>query len=286
MSETEKRYLELLLEPLDKCAAYKPKFGSSRSESISLDQFKRMYGEDPFYHWIGLDTELMYAAHRAAGGMTSIYRNLGKGCERLIQAVIQDSLQLSQEQIEWSYAIVKKDTTKGTLTLDARIDIQHVGDPAKRLKFSDWIQRSGRFLGLSGERISQLRGAVFEVRQGYESADAKRSSADLAFGMNAASANYLPVFAIISTQTSAAVLRRYGNSKMLVLKGSRVDDDNLSTYAFFTNVIGYDLAQFFERNSAAMRQRCDRVLQALLSAKSDAASRPATAVILKKKRPS
>jgi len=31
-----------------------------------------MYRSDPFYNWVGLDNPLMYAAHKAAGGMTSI----------------------------------------------------------------------------------------------------------------------------------------------------------------------------------------------------------------------
>jgi hypothetical protein len=33
-----------------------------------------MYGADPFCSWVGLDSPLMYAAHKAAGGMTSVYR--------------------------------------------------------------------------------------------------------------------------------------------------------------------------------------------------------------------
>lgn len=69
----DQRYLNLLLDPLYACANYKPKFGTDEEEGVSLDQFKSMYGQDPFYHWIGLDSELMYAAHKAVGGMTSTY---------------------------------------------------------------------------------------------------------------------------------------------------------------------------------------------------------------------
>ncbi len=265
MNEHERRYLNLLLAPLDKCADYKPKFGSDRSRSVSLDAFKRLYGGDPFYHWVGLDSELMYAAHKAAGGMTSIYRQLGSGCEQLFRAVIRDSLALTPEQVEWTYEIEKKDRTRGILTLDARIDIEHVQDAGKKAKILEWLQRSGQFLELSDKRIGQLRGAVFEARQGYKSADAKRSNADLGFGMNAASENYVPVLAVISTQASGAVLRRYRNSKMLVMTGLLSDDDTTSTFAFFKNVVGYELDKFFERNTSAMRERCNRVLQALLS---------------------
>ena len=283
MSERESRYLELLLAPLDKCANYKPKFGSDRSTSVSLDAFKRLYGGDPFYHWIGLDSELMYAAHKAAGGMTSIYRQLGNGCEQLFRTVIQDSLALTQHQVVWSYEIEKKDKSKGTLTLDARIDVEHIQDAAKKSNVMQWLQRSGVFLKLNDERIGQLRGAVFEARQGYKSADAKRSNADLGFGMNASSENYIPVLAVVSTQASNAVLRRYRNNKLLVLTGTISNDDTTSTFAFFKNVIGYELDKFFERNTTAMRERCNCVLEALLSVKQASDPLPNTTFTLKKR---
>ena len=263
----DERYLELLLAPLDKCADYKPRFGSDKSKSVSLGQFKVLYGSDPFYHWIGLDSDSMYAAHKAAGGMTSIYRQLGNGCEQLFRAVIQDALDLSASQVVWSYEVEKKDKTKGTLTLDARIDIEHVKNEIVKGRVADWLKRAGTFLKLKEERIRQLRGAVFEARQGYKSADAKRANADLGFGMNAASENYIPVLAVVSTQASDSVLRRYRNNKMLVMTGTRTDDDTTSTLAFFEKVIGFDLANFFERNSDAMRERCQRVLDALLTVK-------------------
>ncbi|MCX6277959.1 MAG: hypothetical protein NT004_07665 [Bacteroidetes bacterium] len=41
-------------------------------DGVSLSGFLKLYGSDPFYSWIGLDSSLMYAAHKAAGGMTSV----------------------------------------------------------------------------------------------------------------------------------------------------------------------------------------------------------------------
>src|SRR5437762_1771607 len=92
--EAEQGYLNLLLDPLDACAQYKPKFGTEDIAGVTLEQFKIQYGEDPFYHWIGLDSDLMYAAHKAAGGMTSIYRQLGAGVDNLFRTIIKDSLLL------------------------------------------------------------------------------------------------------------------------------------------------------------------------------------------------
>jgi hypothetical protein len=264
--KTELRYLNLLLDPLDACAKYKPKFGTDEQGGISLEQFKSLYGQDPFYHWVGLDSELMYAAHKAAGGMTSIYRQLGTGCDKLFRAVIQDALQLSDEEVAWSYEIEKDDKTKATLTLDARIDVAHLTKkPEARTRIADWLKRCGRYLDLSDDRIGQLRGAFFEARQGYKSADAKRQNADLRFAMNASTANYLPVLAIVSTQASLSVLRRYKNAKMVVVTGIQSEDDTVSNYAFFRKVVGFELDTFFQRNAEAMRKRCQKVLQALLT---------------------
>ena len=263
---TEDRYLKLLMDPLELCAKYKPKFGKVDKKGVTLSGFKTLYGDDPFYHWVGLDDDLMYAAHKAAGGMTSVYRQLGQGCDRLFRAIVSDSLGLSDAEVSWMYEITKKDGSKGVLTLDARIDLDHIKDrPVERQKVREWLNRCAKFLGYSDERSQELRGAVFEARQGYKSADAKRQNADLQFATNALSENYLPVLSIISTQTSESVIRRYRNAKMLVITGNMSTDDTVSTYAFFRSAVGYSLDEFFQRNTEKMRERCRAVLEKLLN---------------------
>jgi len=270
-SPHEERYLALLLGPLDECANYRPKFGGGKrkgkgkDEGISLTEFKILYGKDPFYHWVGLDDDLMFAAHKAAGGMTSIYCQLGHGCESLFQAVVRDSLGLSEEEVAWSYEITKENGSKGRLTLDARIDLENVLSQTLRQNVEAWMTRGAKSLGYQDARIAELRGAIFEVRQGYKSADAKRQNADLRFALNAASENYLPVLSIISTQTSETIIRRYRNSKMLVMTGQISPDDTLSTFAFFRNAVGFELDKFFERNAKTMREHCRTALQKLLT---------------------
>jgi hypothetical protein len=74
----ETLYLEKFLDPLKVCRNYRPKFGQGNSEEgLDITQFLSLYNSDPFYSWCGLNSNLMYAAHKAAGGMTSIYRQLG-----------------------------------------------------------------------------------------------------------------------------------------------------------------------------------------------------------------
>ncbi|PZU16129.1 MAG: hypothetical protein DI591_07335 [Citromicrobium sp.] len=174
------RYRELLLEPIRVCANYKPAFGGGRNdEEVTLDTFRQLFSSDPLYSWLGLDSPLMYAAHKAAGGMTSIYRQIGIGCERLVRGVIQDTLGLDEEEVRWGYDSVRSDGRAQRLTLDARIDADHLVDEDAALRLSSWLTRSSQYVN----QHRDTTGAVFEVRQGYKSADAKRQNADLRFGL-------------------------------------------------------------------------------------------------------
>mgnify|MGYP001682283244 CR=1 FL=1 len=58
-------YIDIILNPLRKSAEYLPKMGSS--DEVDLERFTALYGADPLYHWVGLDSPLMFAAHNAAG---------------------------------------------------------------------------------------------------------------------------------------------------------------------------------------------------------------------------
>ncbi|MHB1863177.1 MAG: hypothetical protein ACYCVL_09425 [Gemmatimonadaceae bacterium] len=263
-TSNDAHYLDVLLEPMRLCASYKPAFGKQDEDGVSLSQFRALYGADPLYHWVGLDSDLMYAAHKAAGGMTSIYRQLGIGCERLIRAAIRDTLELDENQVAWSYEYVTDNGKKARLTLDARIDVSHLKNQEAQARVLDWLKRTGTNLHLPAARIKQLRGAVFEVRQGYKSADSKRQNADLRFGMRATNENYLPVVSIVSTQASQTVCKRYSSAQILVLLGT-LDDDTSSTFSFFKRVVGYDLAAFFERNSPKIKKDFRAILGALLS---------------------
>ena len=136
----------------------------------------------------------MYAAHKAAGGMPSIYRQVGIACERLFRAVVRDSLNLSEDQVAWGYDVETQPGKTRRLTLDARIDGAHLKDAKRKRNLTDWLARSAEAVHLPAARAKAIKGAVFEVRQGYKSADSKRQNADLAFGLKAYSENYLPVF--------------------------------------------------------------------------------------------
>ncbi|MCC7144678.1 MAG: TilS substrate-binding domain-containing protein [Candidatus Eisenbacteria bacterium] len=274
---TDDRYLDLILDPIRTCANYRPAFGKATrrrradedeeeqdEEGVSIQQFHVLYGADPLYHWIGLDSDLVYAAHKAAGGMTSVYRQLGIGCERLVREVIRDTLSISEDDAKWSYSYDKGNGVMAIHTLDVRIDLDALPSERKRRAVRGWLDRCGTMLTLSRERAAALRGVVLEVRQGYKSADSKRQNADLRFGMRAANENYLSAIMVVSSQVSEPVRRRYQAALIPVLVGTRGADTS-STFTFFSDVVGYDLAAFFERNSPRLRAEFTEVLQALLT---------------------
>jgi hypothetical protein len=266
MAKASSDYLEEFFAPIRECLKYKPKFGGKSKSGKSLDEFMALYGSDAFYHWVGLDSPLMYAAHKAAGSMTSVYRQVGRGGERLIRRLLRDQLGLTAEQSAWSYEYSTGRGKTRKLSLDGRIEIADVGARAARDRVAKWVEAAGVALRLSRHARKTIRGAVFEVRQGYKSADAKRQNADLANASHANAERYLPVILLLSDQISETVAERYVSAGILLLRGRMRGDWTESCYAFSKDVLSFDLAEFFVKHSATIRREMEEVLRQLLSA--------------------
>lgn len=267
MEPDNKRYLELVLEPIRNCAQYRPRFGQGQAAGLALADFEALYRADVFYTWFGLDNPLMYAAHKAAGGMTSIYRQIGIGCERLFRSVLQDVLSLSVEDVTWSYQVPSAGARPvRALALDARIPLAAVGDPVARRRLHEWMLTAAERLGVAKLIAHALAGTVFEVRQGYKSKDSKRQNADIANAASAYASAYLPCALILSAQIDADVMARYAARGWVILRGTLgAASPHESTYDFARQVLGYDLAGFFQRNSTTIRGEIDELLRCLLS---------------------
>lgn len=261
------KYLELILDPIRVCAQYKPKFGQgAKGNGLTLAQFQQLYQSDPFYSRFGLDNPMMYAAHKAAGGMTSVYRQIGIGCEKLFRVVLQDALNLNDADTIWSYEVPLPNGKTRTLSLDGRVPLNRIADKAKRKGFQTWMKKAAAKLNVDPNVFSTLTGTVFEVRQGYKSKDSKRQNADIANAATAYTKAYLPCAVILSTQIDGDILLRYRAEKWVVLTGLQgVNDPLISTYDFMREVVGYDLAAFFQRNQKTLRTEIDSVLKALLA---------------------
>ena len=267
MSAADEEYLQIVLDAIRVCALYKPKFGQgAKAGGLTLEQFRDLYRGDAFYGWFGLDNPMMYAAHKAAGGMTSVYRQIGIGCEKLFRRVVKDSLGLSDDDVTWSYQVILASGRKRTLHLDGRVPLGKIGDKGKRSRFHQWMRESAKALDVDRKVFKSLTGTIFEVRQGYKSKDSKRQNADIANAATAYTKGYLPCAVILSGQIDGDVLMRYRSEKWSVVTGIvGAKNPLLSTYDFMRDVVGYDLAAFFERNSLVICAEMDAVLKALLT---------------------
>jgi hypothetical protein len=259
----ESLYLKSFLDPIKVCRRYKPKFGQGNREGgLDLTGFMSLYGADPFYSWIGLDSDLMYAAHKAAGGMTSVYRQIGKGCENLFRQIVVDAAGYEDlSYATWSYVTKTKNNKDKTLSLDARLELSAVRNSDVRERINHWVTSYSNSLMVP----TPAKGAVFEVRQGYKSKDSKRQNADIDNIAVAWANGYLPVFAIFSSQIDTDLVLRYQNSRGGIIIGSLSGTSQTSLFVFCQEVLGYDLADFFRRNSQQIKLEIFNTLEALLS---------------------
>lgn len=262
---SDEDYLGIFTSPLAVCRRYKPKFGKGGA-GINLAEFRRMYGEDPFYSWIGMDSPLMYAAHKVAGGMTSIYRQLGIGGERLFNKILQDRLGLTAKQAAWTYKIPIADKKDRSLYLDGRIEYEDIAARNTRKRVMAWGTHVADVLLLEKEPRKFIKGVVFEVRQGYKSKDSKRQNADISNAVSAYANLYMPVLFLLSTQIDRDIAVRYQQARWLLLTGSASGTDIDSSYVFCRDILQYDLADFFKRNSLHIKTKLEEVLTTLLSA--------------------
>lgn len=262
----DEEYFEILAGAVRVCAQYKPMFGQNRAAGgLTLPQFQILYAADPFYSWMGLNSPMMYAAHKAAGGMTSIYRQIGIGGQWVFNKVLQDTLGLTQLQANWTYLV--PNTTGGTrpLSLDGRIDLADVQDAAARDRVKRWMEDGLRKVLVDpNAENAPKKGVVFEVRQGYKSKDSKRQNADIANAAHAYVEGYMPAVVLLSTQIDGDIVIRYTQARWLLLTGTNGGSPTDSTYSFCRDILGYDLAGFFQRNSARFKAELENVLTALL----------------------
>ncbi|MBR1560015.1 MAG: hypothetical protein IJ646_07210 [Clostridia bacterium] len=260
------RYREIFISPIRESAHYTPKFGHNKKDGFSLPEFKALYGSDAFYSWLGLDDPLMYAAHKAAGGITSLYRQIGIGCERLVRVIFMDCLGLTEEEANWSYKIRGVNGKTRTLSLDGRILFDAVRDPEARRRVIDWKQAIAAQLELTDALQGAMSGIVFEVRQGYKSKDSKRQSADLTNASNAYANGYIPCLMVMSSQIDDDIAIRYQQAKWALLRGRLDGMAHVSTYSFFRNVVGFDLAAFMVENQAFFQAEVQEILTKLMRA--------------------
>lgn len=260
------KYREILISPVRECANYSPKFGHTKDGGYSLSEFQSLYGRDAFYRWLGLDSPLMYSAHKAAGGITSIYRQIGIGCERLVREIFMDNLGLSEEAVKWSYTVKGPNGKDRVLSLDGRIIFDEIVDKDSRDRIITWKEEVFKQLELTKNIQEAITGVVFEVRQGYKSKDSKRQNADIANAANAYANGYVPCLMVMSSQIDDDILIRYRQAKWLILQGFVGLNEYTSTYDFYKTVVGFDFVDFMNNNQEFFQAEIHSILEKLMRA--------------------
>lgn len=261
-AERDARYREYLLAPIKSSANCVPKFGGK--VGLDLQGFLNLYRSDPLYHWMGFDNPMLFTAHKAASGMTSVYRQLGIGVERLFRHILMDSFSLTEQDANWYYDYIKDNGKVAQRKLDGRLDFNLIRKPenTNANRVVDWVEQAKSKLGIT----INLIGVVFEVREGYKSKDSKRQNADLDNLSRALKTGYLMTTCLMSNQMDEQVKNRYQNNGMCVLSGDvNSTDPYESTYAFLAQIVGYDLVAFFERNASILREETSNVFRKLLT---------------------
>lgn len=160
---------------------------------------------------------------------------------------------------------VRPSAAKQTLHLDGRVPLDKIANVHKRQRIHQWMRDVAERLDIEERVFDGLNGVVFEVRQGYKSKDSKRQRADIANACAAYTRGYIPCNVILSTQIDSEISLRYSAAKWVVLTGvTSVSDPLVSTYDFMENIIGYDLAGFFNRNQRILQEELERVLTTVL----------------------
>lgn len=263
-NEQNLRYRDILIAPVRECANYTPKFGHGQKGGFTLSEFLELYGADPFYNMLGLDNRLLYSAHKAAGGLTSIYRQIGIGCERLVRAIFMDYLNLDENDVRWSYTYINAKGKKRKRYLDGRIIINNIQNYTVRSRCDAWITKLADSLDIPFSIRKGMQGVVFEVRQGYKSKDSKRQNADIANASNAYAKGYIPCLMVISSQIDDDIVARYRMEKWAILRGFPCKSITASTYAFFEQVINFNFMHFMSENHDYFKQEIYFILRQLI----------------------
>lgn len=208
----------------------------------------------------------MYSAHKAAGGITSVYRQIGIGCERLVREIFMDYLGVSETGVKWSYQTQGTNGKMRTLSLDGRIIFDDIQNKEVKERVVDWKNQIVEQLQLTDAVSKAMTGVVFEVRQGYKSKDSKRQNADIANAANAYANGYIPCLMVMSAQIDDDIVTRYHQAKWLILQGYLNNTPFSSTYDFYKEVIGFDFESFMTNNQKFFQNEINAILNQLMRA--------------------
>ena len=217
-----------------------PKFGTN--QGVSKEDFLKIRGSDPLYSVVGLDTAELYAAHAGGSVLTSAYRQLGIGLERALRLIAEKGCDFidvpdnDTNNIKWSF----QSATGATRELDLLISVDMINQESKKKRLYEIARLMKPKFKI---QESDFKGIVFEIRQGYQSADSKRVKGDLEIVEKAEDEGLLAVVLIGSNSYNHSVISTYKNGGLPILVPSSGDNGKVENcpYCFFEDFMDYDL---------------------------------------------
>lgn len=230
MKNRDEWYLSVLTDPVKATRHCEPLFGRRGQRGVDLDEFQSIYGADLFYRTCGLNDPAVYAAHRAASVMTSMYRQLGKGARQLIRAILCDSFGVTDDEATWK--------VRGQ-DLGCVVRLRGDAGGAADIALRDWLSGIDASFG----------GVAIEVRQGMKTADARREHSYVeANAKSAVEQGLMPVLLLLSAQANEAAMDGYRAAGWQVLLGDTNGSIYDSSYGFIQFVTAFDLEDFLIQN--------------------------------------
>lgn len=205
----------------------------------NVERQRKEYAADPLFHRFNLDSRKLVLAKVRAGLVTSIHRKVGDLIEKHVQQVFRERMGL--EAVTYDAEIVVDGESK-TRELDARLLLDEVADgpPTERLQrvLDDVEFGENKRLSEFTDDGVEWRGMGFEIRHCYQSADSKRSQADIAMAQHLKNEDVVPVMLIFCGDSNESVTTRYRNH-MVVTEGE-------DSFELVEQLTGFDYAGFLD----------------------------------------
>lgn len=222
----------------------------------NVKEQREEYGEDPLFSRFNLDTQEFVLAKSGGGLVTSIHRKVGDLVEETVQEIFRE--RMGVDEITYDAEIVVDGETK-VRELDALLplDIVDDGEPARRLQQvidedGDGLSANKSLSDFTDEDTS-WRGMGFEIRHCYQSADSKRSQADIAMAEHLKNNNIMPVMLIFCEDSNQSVISRYRNH-MFVYEGT-------DSFELVERLTGFDYAGFLDEHEGQIDGKMDDVFE-------------------------
>lgn len=201
----------------------------------SRDEFQQLIARDPAFGTLGLDDERYIIARVGGNLITSLHRKLGDMYEALFSYLLKKSFDLDENDLHFSVEVQIGD----------RIQVRSTDGLIKKDKFNQRIPQAWM----------DYQGIGFEVRSCYQIGDSKRIQADYDMSLALKSYEIIPIMLVFCNTSLRSPLARLSKSWQLY--------EGIESFNLVELITGFNLYNFLQENSQALKQEIDSILSIL-----------------------